>query len=68
MLLQVLYGYAQANDLIEAIELTDRTLHLALVLRPDGSVDPAHAWQPLTMGLPIFLAAQGVLHAYGHVQ
>src|SRR4051812_46029409 len=52
MLLQVLYDYAQAESLIEAIELTDRTIHLALNLQEDGSVDLRNAWSPLTSEIP----------------
>jgi CRISPR-associated protein Cas8c/Csd1 subtype I-C len=48
MLLQALYEYAQDENLVEAIELTDRTIHLILVLDDDGSIDPAHPWRLLT--------------------
>jgi len=45
MLLKVLYEYARSRRLIDEIELTQRTLHLALVLQDDGSVEPLAAWQ-----------------------
>lgn len=48
MLLQALYEYAQDANLVESIELTDRTIHLVLVLSEDGSIDLEHAWKPLT--------------------
>ena len=48
MLLQALHEYAEDENLVEAIELTDRTIHLILVLDDDGSIDPAHPWRVLT--------------------
>jgi len=48
MLLQSLHEYAEDEKLVEAIELTDRTIHLVLVLDEDGEIDPEHAWKELT--------------------
>ncbi len=48
MLLQALHEYAQDEHLVEAIELTDRTIHLILVLDDDGALDLAHPWRALT--------------------
>ena len=48
MLLQALHEYAQDENLVAAIELTDRTIHLVLVLDANGEIDPAHAWNELT--------------------
>ena len=48
MLLQALHEYAQDENLVEAIELTDRTIHLVLVLDENGEIDPEHAWHVLS--------------------
>jgi CRISPR-associated protein Csd1 len=46
MLLNALHSYAVFENLIGAIELTERPVHLVLCLRKDGSIDQAGAWQP----------------------
>ena len=44
MLLQALHDYAVHENLVESVELTTRTIHLALNLEPDGSVSPGNSW------------------------
>ncbi len=48
MLLQALHAYAETENLIGTIEITDRPVHLVLLLRTDGSVDPGDVWQALS--------------------
>ena len=44
MLLQALNDYAKRNNLVDSIELTNRTIHLLLNLKADGSISPGAAW------------------------
>ena len=47
MLLQALHDYAVHENLVESVELTSRTIHLALNLEPDGTVSPGNSWVSL---------------------
>ena len=47
MLLQALNEYARRQNLIESIELTNRTIHLLLNLRADGTISAGSPWLPL---------------------
>jgi len=48
MLLKALYAYAEVEELIGSMELTERPVQLVLCLRRDGSVDQAGAWRALS--------------------
>ena len=47
MILQALHGYAEAERLVEGMEVKDRLVHLVLTIEPDGSPAAVAPWQVL---------------------